>query len=378
MSDSESVANIQDNSAEFRKCWSLGEAFYYLENNYNDLFEYPSEEKDPLKFYSKLIRLYRSQLVAVVSICSEFEIRDSKINEFINNLHKVLNAIQILDLNKDRTKLKVFKANINFEEELESYLIGNLIGKDPRYDHIFRIAKHSMELYNVDNSEKQDSSKYKKDKNQNDDQSRYRNLWTDLENIKNFVKRDKFSVIHVIIENWSNISKCFLLYKSRRYNGGDELQFDKYKQPGLIEIVNRIRGLVTGTLEIDDLLKRQDRICWVMISYVFIISIFLIMGIIICLGLKFDPFLYFSNLASTEGSWIFNVPLLTLLIGIIAGFIKSAIPLWQKWSDWITLKIAIWRIKNPGKTNYLFNMLIEQFLSYLKHFRLRKSKVSNS
>lgn len=120
--DNEEIAVI------FRKCWALGEAYYYLENNYSDfLKEYNSRNSN-----SGNIRRYKSQMIALMSICKDFGFPKSdtkKIENFVESLNLELNGVNV-EKNGQIFRTKEFDTlEPDFKVELESYLIGILLEK---------------------------------------------------------------------------------------------------------------------------------------------------------------------------------------------------------------------------------------------------------
>ena len=75
---------------------------------------------------------------AIQDICESLDIKDDKINFFL------------ADLRCERDNNLPPDNNRNFEMELEYLLRGSLMGKDPRYEYIFRAAKHCQGLYEGD------------------------------------------------------------------------------------------------------------------------------------------------------------------------------------------------------------------------------------
>jgi len=203
-----------------------------------------------------------------------------------------------------------------------------LKGKDPRYNHIFRIAKHSLELY-------------KNPEDNEDPEDKFNNFLTDLENIKNFVSRDKIALIRETILKWPKVSKN---YMDEEYD--NDLKYGNIKRPDLIEIVNKIGGLITGSVEVHDILNRRDRTVWAVVSYGSFIFPAVLIGIIIwSLNLNFS-FLYpYIGIGQLNNYLI----IVSALAGAFLSVIRASIPLWRKFADWFGLKLAIKRLKDPHK-----------------------------
>jgi len=325
-----------DKSLEFRRCWALGEAYYFLENNYEDCFRCNMD----LNPDSKDIRDYRGQLRSIDSICNELKINDPKIDEFLRSLHNKLDTVS----NKNNSfEHKKHEGELGecFEVKLEGYIIGNLIGKDPRYNHIFRTAKHTSELYHIKDPKE----------NPNYDQEIH-NIETDLESIKNFVSEDKITLIHEIIENWTKVCGNYRKYKMDDIKSENESlnsEYAKHKPPYLIEIVNKIGGLITGSIDVYGVLNRRDRSVWAVVSYGSFIFPAIFIGVILW---WFNLHFSFVNqiVLLTNGEKLSNYLIaLSAIAGIFLAIIKSSKPLWQKFADWFTLKLAIKRIKDPSQ-----------------------------
>ena len=320
-----------DKSLEFRRCWALGEAYYFLENNYGDCFKCKVSENP----FSKDIRDYKSNLMSVRHICDELNINNQDMDIFIDNLHKELNNISkySIDVPKGYKSSKYGENKFRdfssyFEIELEGYIIGSLKGKDPRYNHIFRIAKHSLELY-------------KNPGDNEDPEDKFNNFLTDLENIKNFVSRDKIALIRETILKWPKVSKN---YMDDEYD--NDLKYGNIKRPDLIEIVNKIGGLITGSVEVHDVLNRRDRTVWAVVSYGSFIFPAVLIGIIIwSLNLNFSSLYHYMEIGQLNNYLI----IVSALAGAFLSVIRASIPLWRKFADWFGLKLAIKRLKDPHK-----------------------------
>ena len=309
-----------DKSLEFRRCWALGEAYYFLEDkdNYKNCFQCNSNNSR-----SKDIRDYRAQLNSVSSICVELGIHDFKIKDFLKCLHNKLEGVSEKKGSFEH-KNGNDKLEDHFEVKLEGYIIGNLIGKDPRYNHIFRTAKHTSELYHIKDPKE----------NPNYDQEIH-NIETDLENIKNFVSDDKITLIHEIIDNWTKVCSNYKKYKVadiKSDNKSLNAEYAKHKPPYLIEIVNKIGGLVTGSIEVNDILNRRDRTVWAVMSYGSFIFPAISIGVILWwLNIQISFIPQIMSLANGEKLSNYLIAL-SALAGIFLAITKSSKPIWQKFS----------------------------------------------
>lgn len=83
----------------------------------------------------------------------------------------------------------------------------------------------------------------------------------DLEYMRNFVSRDKIHLIRNTVNDWENVQERYMHYKRELLNldnsgnnsSKSEISVTEsgyYKNPELAEVINRIGGLITGSLEI--------------------------------------------------------------------------------------------------------------------------------
>jgi hypothetical protein len=324
----ETVDISNDSSIEFRKIWSLGDAFYYLENYY----------KKPKK--NGELRYYMSRVEAIPTICKSLNINDERIQEFMDNIIKDENSAN---------------NNLNFDE-LEYILIGQLIGKDPRYEHIFRVSKHCQALFQPEEDSEKTSGLYLPEKHPKKVIKNFRN---DLDSLRNFVSHDKIALIKEITkeDEWNDIQRKYQLCKN--YKTTNEISIPKLRCPELTELINRIGGLILGVVEIDDLLTKWDHVIWVLVCYGLFTFIIIIPLIIIYLSIAyniiyvgifndlFNHIQFTSFITSTQD--IINVLTIISLIGAaILGIVKAIIPIWQKFNCWWKLKLAIERLKHPN------------------------------
>ena len=77
MLNNESEKPKEDTSIVFRKCWALGESYYYLKTYHKKIC---LDNESP--FY------YKSRLESIEKICKSLEIEDDRINKFLEKLRK--------------------------------------------------------------------------------------------------------------------------------------------------------------------------------------------------------------------------------------------------------------------------------------------------
>lgn len=367
-----------DTSIEFRKCWALGEAYYVLSACYHcnqfekinkNICSKPYSNQD-----SKFYKFYRSRLEGMRRICESFEIYDINIKDFLDKLRNELDGLKIRKINK-----------CNFDIEFEDLLIGNLMGKDPRYEHVFRAAKHCQGLYNCNEKD-------------------IKHFLSDLESLKNFVSRDKRELIKDIVNDWDNVKirykklrltkriekkemdlfkkldnehkiKCDIRKLKKELNDvkkkkNNELLIDKFEKPELTGIIFRIGGLILGVTQVKDVLKREDRFLWVLVCYVFLILFFVFIITIVILNLVNHP-----EITSKLIFWINSQNVLEfkdylIYLGAVASFslylIKGGRTIWIKFADWFEFKLAVGRLKYPNgwRTKILFFIIINNFKFY--------------
>lgn len=78
MTNNESDDVNNDNSINFRKCWALGEDYYYLKRYYNSICS--------SKVNKKFFVYYWSRMEAIQDLCESLDIKDDKINCFLADL----------------------------------------------------------------------------------------------------------------------------------------------------------------------------------------------------------------------------------------------------------------------------------------------------
>ncbi len=307
-----SVEPNGDSSLEFRKCWALGEAYYYLED------KKPSSKTG----VHECFMFYMSRLESIQTICESLGINNDEINKLVNKLQEEINN------KKDSIERSDF---VN----LEYLLVGNLIGKDPRYEYIFRAAKHCQALYKIDVD--------------------INNFINDLNLLKNFISRDKLTLIKEICDHWKVVQKEYLNpnQANNQKTGNNECSIDDLNDPRLVGVVNRVAGLTLGIVEISDILKRWDRFEWVLICYVGLGLIIALPIAIIILFVVYNAYQHFvvnfiNQLVPSSTQDLINI--LTaggiLAAALITAF-KSFFTTWKRFASWFELKLAIQRMKHP-------------------------------
>ncbi|HML05089.1 MAG TPA: hypothetical protein VK426_04870 [Methanobacterium sp.] len=325
----------KDDSINFRRCWALGESYYYLENNYNDCFKCDSGKMPE----PKVIRDYKSNLLAIETILKELGIED---NGVIQELQGKLDDISKENNSSEDICQEFDSIGDFFEVKLEGYIIGNLMGKDPRYNHIFRTSKHCQGLYGTC---------------KDDEELNY--IRTDLESIKNFVSKDRVTLVHEILNNWPKVRERyktktikdlnFTNIDSNDKNNPLNSNYEEYKPSYLKEIVNRIEGLIIGSVKVRDILIKRDYAVLTVVSFLpLLIPGVLILIVVLGVKLDYSSFNKFIPLIKVENINSYLLAL-TAFIGALLAVVKSLNPVWQRFTDWAMLKLAIRRLKDPGQ-----------------------------
>jgi hypothetical protein len=389
-----------EDSVEFRRCWALGEIYYFLKT-YNDKIK---EDMKNEKTKSKAIKFYRNLLVSLSSICKELGFEDENIENFLENLER----------ENPNDKLKP-----NFEGDLESYIIGHLNGIDPRYSHIFRLSKHTQRLYelgkiyidfqklkddlyglsgNLKNLEKLhevnrdlmtldgdlksfevdldkefnrtygklkdlyidlESSKLDSDKISEINiyleklgsclkpDKEFNKISTDLDHLKNFISSDKISLIQQTIQNWQIVSTNWEDFKTREYEyvpAGSYYHFVKTAK--FLGVINKIRGLITGSVEIYDILNGHDIIVYYFVIYAPVVIILFFISYLLVSDL-FKPLLNQLTVPTKATELTALITAVATFLGGVVATIKAILPLWKRGSEVYKLRLAINRLKNP-------------------------------
>lgn len=323
MADEDSVDMSQDNSIEFRKCWALGEDYYTLRKYYDSIgYDKSGSEKDKSKFFV----FYWSRVEAIQYICESLEIKDDRINSFLE------------ELQNERDNLKPHDPNRNFETGLEYLIRGNLMGKDPRYEYIFRAAKQCTRLYETDD----------------DDQKNVEKFLTSLNYLKNFVPSDHIALIKSVVSDWGEVQEEYeeCIHKHRKgkiEERGEKSPVAELRRPELVGIVNTIGGLILGVTDISDLLNRWDHFEWVIICYVFVI---LIIVLFILTLITLPASLYILSQLDFTKTHNFEtfITSLGVFLGSVLAVYKVLIVGWQKFASYVERCLATQRLKHPQNT----------------------------
>ncbi len=262
---------------EFRKCWSLGEAFYYVKAYFEGISiqDY---------YYTK------TRLEAIHNISKNLGLEDEKIYAIVEELRG--------KLPKDKPS-QIDETTKNTLSDLESYLKAGLTGKEPEFMYIFSTANDCQTLY----------FKGK----QSDD------FLDNLYKFKNFISYDKVILITEVVNYWKPIKT-----KERNFPP---------------EVKSRIAGLILGTIDISDILTRTDRFKWVLVCYILVVVALIFVGIIIVAILlwvyqTYGEFLsgLFTKLSTPEDVSNKESPLASIssLAASILPVLGSAIVVWQR------------------------------------------------
>lgn len=317
MTDEDSVGANPDDFIEFRKCWALGEDYYWIKNS----SPVCSDDNNCDSFV-----FYWSRVEAIQNICDSLDIKDDGINSFLTDLRN----------EKVNSNSKASNER-NFETKLEYLIRGNLMGKDPRYEYIFRAALYCTELYKKDDGT---------------------NFLNSLSYLNNFVPSDHINIIKNVIHDWKNVKQN---YKDCVHNNGennenksdgngaDEHSILELKNPELVEIISRIGGLILGVVDISDLLTKGDRFLWVLICYVLVLIIivaFVLALITLPESLQIITQLNFTKTTSLETF----ITSLGIFLGAVLAVYKVLLVGWQKFASYVERGLATRRLKNPIST----------------------------
>ncbi|HOI71202.1 MAG TPA: hypothetical protein PLC38_02830 [Methanobacterium sp.] len=252
-----SSEEVQDNSTpEYRKCWALGEAFYYV----NTYFKKESLKKDNLKsiYYTKTeseaFYYAKTKLEAIYSISKNLGLTDENIYIIIGDLRNKLTIDKSGQTSIDETTNKSLM-------DLESYLKAGLTGIEPQFEYIFSTARDCLLLY-------WEGEKTK-------------DFLDNLIKFKNYTSPDKVELIVNVVNYWD---------KQKFQNPDKPENPDKLDQPDPKfprEVKNRIAGLILGTTEISDILTKWDRFWWVLICFI-IVGLGIILGAILLITILFN------------------------------------------------------------------------------------------
>lgn len=371
----------EDTTLEFRKCWTLGEAFFYLSNYYiyPTLEELENQEyckKEVDNCIEKLRIFYLTKLELMENICANLKIKPYEMVKIYKDIKQ--------QCKKD---FPCFIKDFEHFDRLEYLLTGNLVSLEPRYEDIFRTAKHCQILYiddkvrrnpkkNIEISEKCKKGLY--------------DFFNDLKTLSNFVSPNKRELITKLIkdeENWRNtLSKydeCIQIYKEdigisncitnvernkilyedfenyinvieiikRRVdsdykgkNKNNQNPIDNpiaiyLKPPERVTIVFKIAGLILGSVKITDLLEKRDRTL-INITIFGLIAVAIIVIYYIHINLNLVDLIANSLKSNPQ---IIAAALTTLLIPLIGFVIYS----WNKGLEYLEYQFAKRRIQKP-------------------------------
>lgn len=342
-----------DSSLEFRKCWALGEAYYYLTRQ--ELYLVKNEiikkantlpknkltttQIEAIETKNEYCKFYKSRIEMIGSICESLEI-NVKIDPVLNDIRKKINEEVFPDFIKD----------FDFES-LEYLLIGKLAGKEPRYEDIFRTAKHCQGLYRQTDDSKGRTERY--------------NFLNDLDFLRNFVSNDKRTLIRSVVseDEWFDIINRYTACKEvedKLYRKIHKSPLEELKPPAKVDIVNKIAGLILGSVSISDILNRWDRVGWVLLVYggffaaaIFIILIFFFLYPQLTTSITTPGNITKVNMTAI-GEAATNITAILTLIATIIPALGSFIIIWKKYANYIELSLATHRVKHPvcGWTTY--------------------------
>lgn len=288
----------EDSTPEFRKCWALGEAFYYVKSYFER-----NSEKD--FYYTK------TKLEAINSISKNLGLEDENIYSIIGELRNKLPKDESEQTSIDET-------TINSLLDLESYLKAGLTGKEPQYEYIFSTAKDCLLLY------------FKGEKT--------KDFLENLIKFKNFTSPDKVELIVNVVNYW------------------DTHEFPDRNFPR--EVKNRIAGLILGTTEISDILTKWDRVYWVLICFI-IVGLIIILAAIFLISVLFNIYQGFiakapfvneavnataananTTASTSEGDLTGILTTVSTLAASIIPALGSAIIIWQKFANFVERRLA--------------------------------------
>lgn len=378
-----------DSSLEFRKCWSLGESFYYLSRDY--IYSEENIGKQAFEGKSEFIKFYKGRIEIIQSICESMmpksdikvksESNEGESESIVGQSESIDNVLDELRMEDYENSFPEFIKNFDFNK-LEYLLVGKLAGIEPRYEDIFRTAKHCQGLYRDDG-------------NDNDD---IFNFINDLDTLRNFISMDKRTLIKKVVAEgeWNKVRGKYKSLKEKEYKNLKEKEYRnltkknknlndnkfeelknkehkdlkkaykeyydstvekfpiaaKIKPPETVHIVDKIAGLILGSVEISDILKKRDHCVWVLICYIlFGLLVVLLVGlIIITVYIPYQTVLidYIKLFVPATGQELVIILTAIGTIGtaIIPVFRSVAIS-WEKLANGVELSLAINRLKHP-------------------------------
>lgn len=311
-----------DSTPEFRKCWALGEAFYYVKS-------YFEGESNKGYLYTK------TKLETIDNISKNLELQNEKIYVIIEELRNKLPEDQPRKTDKDEKSIKSLT-------ELETYLKASLTGLEPQFEYIFSTAEDCLLLYFEGEKTK--------------------DFLENLIKFKNFTSPDKVELIVNVVNYWDKHD-----YKGTKLHDHKWRNFPR-------EVKNRIAGLILGTNEISDILTKWDRVYWVLICFI-IVGLLIILAAIFLISVLFNIYQGFiakaplvnetvngtaananATASTSEGDLMGILTMVSTLAASIIPALGSAIIIWQKFAKFVERRLAQdtltrglnKRIKNKG------------------------------
>lgn len=229
-----SSEEVKDSSTpEYRKCWALGEAFYYVNSYFkkDSLKSFYDIKTDQEAFYYA-----KTKLESIYSLSKNLGLEDDNIYIIVGDLR---NRFTI----KEPVQRSIDKTTDNSLMDLEIYLKAGLTGIEPQFEYIFLTAIDCLLLY-------WEGEKTK-------------DFIDNLIKFKNYTSPDKVELIVNVVNYWD---------KHEFQNPDKPENPDMPDQPDPAfprEVKNRIAGLILGTIEISDILTKWGRFWWVLICFIF-------------------------------------------------------------------------------------------------------------